>query len=1072
MLFLVLTATYSPAEMSCTWDDIEIDEARRSYIKRLMAHNFSQAKPYGVMKSGGVRGALLYGPPGTGKTHLARILAKESNAAMIYVSAAELESCWVGQTEKIIKALFRLGRMLFPSIVFIDEAEAFLKARGQRDQRWEVSQVNQFLREADGLLLRKDSPFLLLATNNPMLLDKAVLRRAPGTLYIGPPSLKSREKIFRIILREERLDTSVDLSDLASQTHRFSGSDIKALCFNAASACQMNLDARADGSDIRDQSPRRVLTMEHFEDAFKATRPTVTESVMQPLSEFAAEFDSSAFAEMQVFKNEESATLYAQLKQSRSTEPTGNAIQTSHRELAAQVDGTISSNTTDIVIQEEGGINGSCSTGSASFQGHHNDLSPYSSHYAPLNNSMGEIRLLQIVNAKELEGGGPIRCSLHVVPLSESPSFTALSYVWGEPDLTEEVFVDGKRVQVRSNLTAALRRAPYHWMRCFPGRSVNGLRIWADALCIDQQNLEERNHQVAMMGEIYSQAELVMSSIAKESPSICLALETYRDIYATLFSKNNSLSINDLVFRRWALRVPALRQTAGAHKSHGPHESQPAWDALHQFAALPYWRRVWIVQEIFLAKRVLLICDFEALDFACISEISTLLTLQEIDCGFEGQAKMQGELGGSAVGQRLCCSTCYRTISNPAPILDIYGAKAGGAEHQYGTPGFQMKLLRMTTQLQASEPRDVVYGLLGLSKLPVGVDYSQTIGTVFSQYVQYWIGKLTTKEENAYDDEEELRASLGFTHCLVFAGSARAAYTTKSLQAEMLPSWVPKFCTSLPNSQFDPKRELSVNTEAWNFSDLFDPEFAIRLDYPVLGIDGFQLDLVERSTELAEQSGSSLPWLAWDRIRSLISKGTPYVTGIPPMQALIRVLKTCSAHATTPISKADAQELVIGSILGMMAWMLPMDDTGVRRRPIRLLEPDFQLPFGPGNEASDLYRWIARTAFPNFPELEKELPNYLDNWEQIRQQVGVSTPYNNASLIELKGGFLGLGPNTVPDKSIVCILQGCHRPVILRKEGNHYTLIGTCYVLGLMRWEEVQSVAEKNNLKKETFRIR
>lgn len=86
---------------------------------------------------------------------------------MIYVSAAELASCWVGETEKIIKALFRLGRMLFPSIIFVDEAEAFLKSRAGRGQRWEISQVNQFLREANGLVLRKDSPFLLLATNKP-----------------------------------------------------------------------------------------------------------------------------------------------------------------------------------------------------------------------------------------------------------------------------------------------------------------------------------------------------------------------------------------------------------------------------------------------------------------------------------------------------------------------------------------------------------------------------------------------------------------------------------------------------------------------------------------------------------------------------------------------------------------------------------------------------------------------------------------------------------------------------------------------------------------------------------------
>lgn len=1066
MLLLVLTSTCSPADMSYAWDDIEIDEARKSYIKRLMSHNFSQAKPYGVMKSGGVRGALFYGPPGTGKTHLARILAKESNAAMIYVSAAELQSCWAGQTEKIIKALFRLGRMLFPSIVFIDEAEAFLKARGERDQRWEVSEVNQFLREADGLLQRKDSPFLLLATNNPMLLDKAVLRRVPGTLYIGPPSLQSREKIFCIILREEQLDSSVDLAYLASQTHRFSGSDIKAVCFNAASACQMDLDACADRSNTTDQSPRRVLTMSYFEQAFKTTRPTVTESVMQPLSEFASEFDSAAFDEMQLFKDEESAMLYKQLRQSRSTHPPKTYIQTSHRELAGQVNGTMSSNTTEAVFQGEECLNGSRPAGSIGVQGHENDPKARSySHYLPLDSSTDEIRLLQIVNESDLEEGGPLRCSLHVVPLSESPPFTALSYVWGEPGLTEEIWVNVERMKIRSNLKAALRWASYHWLRCFPGRPVSDLRIWADALCIDQQNLTERNHQVAMMGKIYTQAELVMSSIARENPSIRLAFEVYRDIHATLFSNDNPPSVSDLVFRRWALRVPALRITGGTHKS---QSSELGWEALHQFVDLPYWRRVWIIQEIFLARRVLLICDFEALDFSCIYEISSLLTLKEIGSNLSIQAKTQGELGASAVGQRLCCSTCYKIISNPAPVLDIYGFKPDDAKHHIATPGFQIKLLHMTTQLQASEPRDVVYGLLGLSNLSIDVDYSQTVGTVFSQYVQYWIDKLHAK-----DVVEEERASLGLTYCFVFAGSARAAHTTKEQQAEMLPSWVPKFCTSLPKSQFDPEREISVNIKAWEFSEIFGPEFAIRLDYPVLGIDGFQLDLVERSTELPVNSDGSLRWSTWDRIRKLISSGSPYVTGISPFQALIRVFQTCAFHATEPICEMAAQELVVGSTFSMMPWLFPIDGSGARRRPIRLLDPDFQLPFTPADHASDLYRWIARTAFPDFPEIEGRFPDYFHNWEHIYQKKGWNpAPYANVSLIELKGGFLGLGPNTVPDNSIVCILQGCHRPVILRREGTHYTFIGTCYVLGLMNWEEVKSVIQDGNLNQEAFKIR
>jgi SpoVK/Ycf46/Vps4 family AAA+-type ATPase len=158
---------------------------------------------YGVLKKGRINGALLYGPPGTGKTHLARVLARESNAVMIHASGAELVSKWVGETEKLIKGLFNLGRMVSPSIIFIDEADALFRARGSDDRDHERSRMSQLLNETDGLKRAANPPFVLLATNFPHQLDNAVLRRVPGRLYIGLPSAPARKRIFSICLTEE-----------------------------------------------------------------------------------------------------------------------------------------------------------------------------------------------------------------------------------------------------------------------------------------------------------------------------------------------------------------------------------------------------------------------------------------------------------------------------------------------------------------------------------------------------------------------------------------------------------------------------------------------------------------------------------------------------------------------------------------------------------------------------------------------------------------------------------------------------------------------------------------------------
>lgn len=147
--------------------------------------------------------------------------------------------------------------------------------------------------------------------------------------------------------------------------------------------------------------------------------------------------------------------------------------------------------------------------------------------------------------------------------------------------------------------------------------------------------------------------------------------------------------------------------------AHNTHDLQPGWTALCNFSALHYWRRVWIIQEVYLAWRVLLIYDFEALDFAYIYEVSSLLSLEEIENVPEETLRMQGELLGSNMGHRICCQKCYDTIRKPAPVLDIYDSKIDDATHHIGTPELQIKLLKMTMQLQASDPRDVVYGLLG-----------------------------------------------------------------------------------------------------------------------------------------------------------------------------------------------------------------------------------------------------------------------------------------------------------------------------------------------------------------------
>lgn len=117
----------------------------------------------------------------------------------------------------------------------------------------------------------------------------------------------------------------------------------------------------------------------------------------------------------------------------------------------------------------------------------------------PLHAEHSEIRLLLL---HPNGWHGPIFCDFQVVSLNDRPEYSALSYVWGQEDAIHEISLGGRPFWVRPNLFTALRRLRAHGVD-------NTIIIWVDALCINQSSVAERNSQVAMMGEIYSQSERV-----------------------------------------------------------------------------------------------------------------------------------------------------------------------------------------------------------------------------------------------------------------------------------------------------------------------------------------------------------------------------------------------------------------------------------------------------------------------------------------------------------------------------------------------------------------------------------
>jgi cell division protease FtsH len=182
------------------------------------------------------KGILLHGPPGTGKTLLAKAVAHESGATFFSQSAASFVEMFVGVGAARIRRLFKAARKKAPAIVFIDELDAVgghrgFDVSGERDQT-----LNQLLVELDGFTTTKKDVVVIAASNLLEKLDQALLRpgRFDRQIFVSPPDVIGREKIFKVHTRNKPVTDDVDFNLLARQTSGLTGADLANICNEAA----------------------------------------------------------------------------------------------------------------------------------------------------------------------------------------------------------------------------------------------------------------------------------------------------------------------------------------------------------------------------------------------------------------------------------------------------------------------------------------------------------------------------------------------------------------------------------------------------------------------------------------------------------------------------------------------------------------------------------------------------------------------------------------------------------------------------------------------------------------------
>lgn len=233
------------------------------------------------------KGFLLYGPPGTGKTLLAKAVAREAEANFIATKSSDLLSKWYGESEQQIARLFARARQVAPCVIFIDELDSLVPARGGGLGEPQATErvVNTILAEMDGLE-ELQSVVVIGATNRPNLIDPALLRpgRFDELVYVGVPDQAGRERILRIQTERMPLASDVDLADIAARAERFTGADLE------------DVVRRAGLIALRETLGAKEVTMAHFEAALADSRATVTPEMQDEYEAMQGKLKQDALA--------------------------------------------------------------------------------------------------------------------------------------------------------------------------------------------------------------------------------------------------------------------------------------------------------------------------------------------------------------------------------------------------------------------------------------------------------------------------------------------------------------------------------------------------------------------------------------------------------------------------------------------------------------------------------------------------------------------------------------------------------------------------------------------------------
>ncbi|XP_042357820.1 fidgetin-like protein 1 [Plectropomus leopardus] len=271
------------------WDDIAGLEFAKTTIKEIVVWPMLRPDIFTGLR-GPPKGILLFGPPGTGKTLIGKCIACQSGATFFSISASSLTSKWVGEGEKMVRALFAIARCHQPAVIFIDEIDSLLSQRtdGEHDSSRRIK--TEFLVQLDGAATAAEDRILVVgATNRPQEIDEAARRRLAKRLYIPLPEASARRQIVTNLMAQEKNQLrEQELESVVTATDGFSGADMTQLCREAALGPIRSIQLSDIATITADQV--RPILYSDFQEALKTVRPSVSSKDLELYEEWNKTF--------------------------------------------------------------------------------------------------------------------------------------------------------------------------------------------------------------------------------------------------------------------------------------------------------------------------------------------------------------------------------------------------------------------------------------------------------------------------------------------------------------------------------------------------------------------------------------------------------------------------------------------------------------------------------------------------------------------------------------------------------------------------------------------------------------